>query len=106
MGAGSKFNNNSQKGNPQPSPNYAGGHTGSGKYQHGGIYSHGFRFKRRSHLEFKPDTKVEYIGCHKDFSGTGSVMNRVRKCPRSTILVKMNNTDKIVYIHKNNLIIC
>tara|TARA_B110000285_G_C14576344_1_gene360146 strand:+ start:148 stop:468 length:321 start_codon:yes stop_codon:yes gene_type:complete len=106
MGAGGRHNTNKQKGNPQPSPNYGGGHTGCGKYRHGGVYSHGFRLKRRSHFDFQPDTKVEYIGSHKDFSGRGTVLPRDKKCPRSTIRVKMNNTSKTVYIHKNSLIIC
>jgi hypothetical protein len=107
MGAGSRYNTNTQRGNPQPSPNCGGGHTGNGKYRHGGFYSHGFRLKRRSHLEFTPEKKVEYIGSHKDFEGTGTVMSHkpgINKS-RSTIRVKMDNTSKIVYINKRCLIL-
>ena len=108
MGAGGRYNTNSQKGNPQPSPNYGGGHTGNGKYRHGGVYSHGFRLKNRSHLEFLPNKKVEYIGSHKDFSGKGTVMNNnpnIKKS-RSVIRVKMDNSNKIVYINKRCLFLC
>lgn len=107
MGAGGRYNTNSQKGNPQPSPNHGGGHTGCGKYRHGGFYSHGFRLKRRSHLEFTVGSTVEYIGSHKDFSGKGKVMPRNAniKKPRSVVRVKMDNTDNIVYIHKRCLLL-
>ena len=105
MGAGQRYNNNTQKGNPQQSPNYGGNHTGSGKYRHGGIYSHGFRNQFNSHMNFTPGTRIEYIGSHKDFTGKGPVLSKNNKCPRSTIRVQMDKDNKIVYIHKNCLFI-
>ena len=77
MGAGGRYNTNSQKGNPQPSPNHGGGQ----------MEDFMVRLKRRSHLEFLPNKKVEYIGSHKDFSGKGTVMSNnpdIRK-PRTFI---------------------
>ena len=114
MGAGGRYNTNSQKGNPQPSPNHGGGHTGCGKYRHGGIYSHGFRLKRRSHLEFKEGKRVEYIGSHKDFIRSanfkpfGTVVHKkgeIHRTPRSMIRVEFEDGRK-TYIDKRCLILC
>lgn len=105
MGAGSRYNTNSQRGNPQPASNYGGGHTGNGKYRNGGIYSQGFRFKPHPNSRFTPDTQVKYIGSHKDFRGMGKVLERNNKTSRSFICIQMNENKKIVYIHKNNLMI-
>ena len=115
MGSGHRHNTNSQKGNPQPSPNYGGGHTGCGKYRHGGIYSHGFRLKKRSHREFMEGKRVEYIGSHKDFIRSayfkpfGTVVSRdvggMQRAPRSMIRVKFED-GRQTYIYKKCLILC
>ena len=105
MGAGNRYSVNRQHGNSQQSPNYGGEHTGSGKYRNGGIYSQGFRLKNHSHREFTAGRNVKYIGSHKNFNGSAVVLEKKKNinCPRTTIRIKMNNTNTIVYVNKRNL---
>jgi hypothetical protein len=106
MGAGGRYSVNRQPGNSQQSPNHGGEHTGCGKYRNGGIYSQGVRFKNHSHREYTPGSSVKYIGSHRDFNGGCWVVLEKQgnvNCPRSTIRIKMNNTNKVVYINKRNL---
>ena len=89
------------------SKNYGGLHTGTGKYQKGGVYSsNGQRFRKIPNYEFEKDRLVKYIGTHKDFiNEKGKVVSKVgdkQKSGRSIIKVKLGN-EKIVYFHKNNL---
>ena len=87
--------------------NYGGLHTGTGKYQKGGVYStNGQRYERLSHRRFKEGLKIAYVGCHKDFKGTyGEIINKKNdtfRSSRSTIKVKLND-ERITYFHKNSL---
>lgn len=89
--------------------NHGGLHTGTGKYQNGGVYSmNGKRVRRIPHREFKVGTNVSYVGTHKDFiHKKGNVLSKENdsmKTSRSTIKVKLDN--QIVYIYKDNLRIC
>ena len=53
--------------------NHGGLHTGTGKYQHGGVYStNGFRKKTVPHRKFTVGKRVAFIGRHKDFQGLNS----------------------------------
>jgi len=86
--------------------NHGGCHTGSGKYQKGGVYSrNGIRPRIIPHREFKVGQSVAYVGTHKDFiHRKGTVLsknNDSMRTSRSTI--KVDLSGKIVYIHKNNL---
>ena len=48
--------------------NYGGLHTGTGKYQRGGVYSRdGMHFPRVPSKDFKVGLTVRYVGKHKDF---------------------------------------
>jgi len=83
--------------------NYGGLHTGTGKYQRGGVYSRdGQRFPRIPHKDFKENLVVRYVGKHKDFIGLrGSIIGGGVKRARSIIRVQF--TDKISYLHKKSL---
>jgi len=86
--------------------NFGGLHTGTGKYQKGGVYSaNGERFKSSPNREFTEGIKVAYTGTHKDFiHEEGLVVSKVgdkSRSGRSFIKVKLENQN--VYIHKNNL---
>ena len=89
--------------------NHGGLHTGTGKYQKGGVYSrNGVRPRRIPHREFKVGKSVAYVGTHKDFiHGKGTVLSKANdsmRTSRSTIKVELS--DKIVYIYKDNLTFC
>ena len=82
-------------------------HTGSGKYQKGGVYSsNGQRFPKIPNYEFEEDRLVKYIGTHKDFIyEKGRVVSKVgdkQKSGRSIIKVQLDE-GPVVYFHKNNL---
>jgi len=83
--------------------NYGGLHTGTGKFQRGGVYStNGLRFPRISHQDFTVGKEVRYIGKHKDFIGLrGKVISGGVKRARSIIRVQF--TDKISYLNKKSL---
>ena len=87
--------------------NYGGLHTGTGKYQKGGVYSsNGQRFQKIPNYKFEEDRMVRYIGTHKDFiHGKGKIVSKVgdkHKSGRSFIKVQLED-GPIVYFHKNNL---
>ena len=87
--------------------NYGGLHTGTGKYQKGGVYSaNGERFQRISHSKFTVGKEVSYVGTHKDFiRSSGKVIDKKgdkNRSSRSTIKVQLNDGRK-TYFHKNNL---
>ena len=45
--------------------NFGGLHTGTGKYQHSGVYGcNGYRHKNVSHKLFVPGSEVTYMGNH------------------------------------------
>lgn len=83
--------------------NYGGLHTGTGKYQRGGVYSvDGMRFPRVPSRDFKEGLQVRYVGKHKDFIGKrGTIIKGGMKRPRSVIRVKLS--DKIAYFNKKSL---
>lgn len=83
--------------------NYGGLHTGTGKYQRGGVYSRdGQRFPRVPSRDFKENLVVRYVGKHKDFIGKrGHIITGGVKRPRSVIRVQFS--DKICYLHKKSL---
>ena len=87
--------------------NYGGLHTGTGKYQKGGVYSsNGQRFRKIPNYKFEEDRFVKYIGTRKDFiHAKGRVVSKVgdkQKSGRSIIKVQLDE-GPIVYFHKNNL---
>jgi len=114
MGAGGRYNTNTQKGNAQPSPNHGGGHTGCGKYQHGGVYSlNGKRYQKRTHRDYTEGKKVYYMK-HSKFNhknkGFGEAVvlskkNDTIRVPRSMIRIQFKNNDSKVYVHKDSLLI-
>ena len=83
--------------------NYGGLHTGTGKYQKGGVYStNGKRYIRVPTRDFVEGLTVRYVGTHKDFlREEGSIRSGGTKRPRSIIRVQFQ--DKIAYLHKNSL---
>ena len=83
--------------------NYGGLHTGTGKYQRGGVYStDGLRFQRIPHKDFTVGKMVRYVGKHKDFVGLrGTVIDGGVKRARSIIRVQFK--DKIGYLNKKSL---
>ena len=83
--------------------NYGGLHTGTGKYQRGGVYSvNGMRFPRIPSRDFKEGLQVRYIGKHKDFIGKrGTIIKGGMKRSRSVIRVQLS--DKVVYFNKKSL---
>jgi len=88
--------------------NFGGLHTGTGKYQKGGVYSsNGKRFKPFPNSKFEVGKEVAYIGSHKDYRGEmgkGVVVSKngdTIRSGRSIIKVKLGNQN--VYFHKNNL---
>ena len=83
--------------------NYGGLHTGTGKYQRGGVYSTDeVRFPRIPHKDFEVGKMVRYVGKHKDFVGLrGTVINGGVKRARSIIRVQFK--DKIGYLNKKSL---
>jgi hypothetical protein len=83
--------------------NYGGLHTGTGKYQKGGVYSaNGKRYPRVPSRDFKEGLMVRYVGTHKDFKGQrGNIITSGAKRSRSIIRVRL--PDRIAYIHKNSL---
>lgn len=83
--------------------NYGGLHTGTGKYQRGGVYSRdGMRFSRVPSRDFKEGITVRYVGKHKDFVGQrGKIILGGVKRARSIIRVQF--TDKIAYLNKRSL---
>lgn len=85
---------------------FGGLHTGTGKYQKGGVYSsNGLRYHKNPNYKFKENTLVKYIGSHKDYKHkSGVVISKVgdkQKSSRSIIKVQLENMS--VYFHKNNL---
>ena len=87
--------------------NFGGLHTGTGKYQKGGVYSaNGQRFQKIPHREFTEGKEVSYVGCHKDFIRcTGKVIDKKNdtiRSRRSTIKVELNDGRK-TYFQKDNL---
>ena len=87
--------------------NYGGLHTGTGKYQKGGVYSaNGQRFQRVPHREFTEGTEVSYVGTHKDFIRcVGKVIHKkgdTIRSSRSTIKVELSDGRK-TYFQKGNL---
>jgi hypothetical protein len=83
--------------------NYGGLHTGTGKYQRGGVYSvNGMRFPRVPSRDFKENLVVRYVGKHKDFMGKrGHIITGGVRRARSIIRVQLS--DKIAYFNKKNL---
>mgnify|MGYP001267846036 CR=1 FL=1 len=83
--------------------NYGGLHTGTGKFQRGGVYStNGKRYPRVPTRDFEEGLTVRYVGKHKDFiREEGTIMKGGVK--RSRSIIRVNFTDKIAYIHKNSL---
>ena len=83
--------------------NYGGLHTGTGKFQRGGVYSRdGMRFQRIPHRDFKENLVVRYVGKHKDFIGKrGHIITGGVKRARSVIRVQFS--DKTAYLHKKSL---
>jgi len=87
--------------------NFGGLHTGTGKYQKGGVYSaNGERFQRVPHREFTEGKEVSYVGTHKDFIRCkGVIINKKNdkiRSSRSTIKVELNDGRK-TYFQKDNL---
>ncbi len=87
--------------------NYGGLHTGTGKYQKGGVYStNGLRHKKIPNNKFTDGTEVRYMGKHKDHVNVrGKVVSKkddTHKSGRSIIKVETNE-NKYTYFHKNNL---
>jgi len=87
--------------------NYGGLHTGTGKYQTGGVYSHnGQRYKRVPTRDFTVGQNVHYIGSHTNFMGqSGKVITKVgdyHRSSRSTIKVELGD-GRYTYFHKNSL---
>ena len=71
-------------------------HTGTGKYQKGGVYSmNGERFNKIPNYKFKKDVLVKYIGTHKDFiNKVGKVVSKCgdkHRSSRSIIKVKLED---------------
>ena len=83
--------------------NHGGLHTGTGKYQKGGVYSaNGKRYKRVPTKDFVEGLTVRYVGTHKDFvREEGSILGGGTK--RSRSIVRVQFPDKIAYLHKNSL---
>jgi len=86
---------------------YGGLHTGTGKYQKGGVYSqNGRRYKKIPNKEFSFGQEVKYVGTHKDFVRvSGKVISKVgdfHRSSRSTIKVELSD-GRYTYFHKNNL---
>ena len=89
--------------------NHGGLHTGTGKYQKGGVYSrNGVRPRRIPHREFKVGKSVAYVGTHKDFiHKKGTVLSKIGDAMRSNrSTIKVQFSDKISYIYKDNLTFC
>jgi hypothetical protein len=87
--------------------NYGGLHTGTGKYQKGGVYSsNGQRFQRVPHREFTVGKDVSYVGTHKDFIRcSGKIIDKegdTIRSSRSTIKVELNDGRR-TYFQKGNL---
>ena len=90
--------------------NYGGLHTGTGKYQNGGVYSNdGYRKQVHKSSEFTVGKRVAYIGSHKNFRGSlgeGQVLSTYGdkvKPPRSVIKVLLSDS-RVTYFHKNSLV--
>lgn len=83
--------------------NYGGLHTGTGKYQKGGVYStDGKRFPRVPSKDYKEGLMVRYIGKHKDFIGQrGKIIKGGVK--RARCIIRVQLTDKITYFNKKSL---
>ena len=90
--------------------NHGGLHTGTGKYQHGGVYSrNGFRYKVVSHKKFVEGKNVAFIGRHKDFQGRGSegtiISKRGDKMNTSRSMIKVLLKDgRKTYFKKEMLV--
>tara|TARA_B100000674_G_scaffold82728_1_gene57322 strand:+ start:41 stop:346 length:306 start_codon:yes stop_codon:yes gene_type:complete len=90
--------------------NHGGLHTGTGKYQHGGVYStNGFRKKTVPHREFTVGRRVAYIGRHKDFQGQKGegvlISKQGDKMKTSRSFLKVNLTDgRKTYFRKEQLV--
>lgn len=87
--------------------NYGGLHTGTGKYQKGGVYStNGERYMVIPNHKFSDGVEVRYVGKHKDHINVkGKVVskkNDLHKSGRSFIKVQTKD-NKYTYFHKNNL---
>ena len=83
--------------------NYGGLHTGTGKYQKGGVYSsNGKRYPRVPTRAFMEGLTVRYVGTHKDFvREEGSILSGGVR--RSQSIIRVQFQKKIAYIHKNSL---
>jgi hypothetical protein len=90
--------------------NHGGLHTGTGKYQHGGVYStNGFRKKTVPHREFTLGKRVAYIGRHKDFQGIdgeGAIISKVGDIMKtSRSIIKVQHEDgRNTYFRKEQLV--
>ncbi len=86
--------------------NYGGMHTGTGKYQKGGVYSaNGERHRTIPNREFSAGKEVSYVGTHKDFIRTaGKILQKKRSSQygRSFIHVELKDGRK-TYFHKDVL---
>ena len=91
--------------------NHGGLHTGTGKYQHGGVYSrNGYRRKNVSHRRYTEGRKVVFVGRHKHFQGIdgeGVIISKkgdATRTSRSMIKVLLQDGRK-TYFRKEMLVL-